>query len=587
MGAAKAAQSQKCHRDAGEMSYRESTVCALSAPERRADILCHARIKPRICGEFMRLIKTKRKAKMTLSRSEVHRRRAGLAKSTGAAAAATVAAGVLLGPPALAQDASTAAQLEALKQQLQQQQQQIERLQQQVASQPPAPAPATAVAAAAPASKPASPAMHAGPVTVTFGGFMELATIYRDKNETADVGSNFNTAIPYPNSSNYYLDEFRMSARQSRLAILAQGPQAGNNRAEGFIEFDFLGAAPTANSNESNSYSPRIRQAYGVYTNVSSGFSLLAGQAWSLAALYKGGLTQRNEAIPLTIDAQYVPGFNWTRNAQIRLVERFNDAFSAAISFESPQALIFNGPNPLPPDTVFNNPGGSLFYSGQNYSLDPAPDIIAKIALDPGFGHYELYGMARWFRDRAAGANDTQSGGGVGAGLILPLASNNRLDFRLSGLVGDGIGRYGSAQLPDVTLTPTGQFATIKEYHWLGGFEARPTPQWTLYVYAGEEHADAKAYTDETGTLGYGYGSPLYNNSGCLTLDGKCAANTKSIQQATGGAWWKYYQGELGNLQLGLQYSYTKREIFPGVGGDPDTHISIAMLSFRYYPYQR
>ncbi len=524
---------------------------------------------------------------MTLVRSQSYRRSGGVpTRSRLAMVAAAVTAGLLFLPSARAQDAATAAQLQTLKEQLQQQQQQIERLQQQL-SQPPASQTAAAAAPPPPVvvEKKGSAALHAGPVTLTFGGFMELGTIYRNRNETADIGSNWNTAIPFPNSPNYGLDEFRMSARQSRLSLLAQGPQHGSSRAEGYLEFDFLGAAPTANANESNSYTPRLRHVYGLYTRSDVGFSMLAGQTWSLATMFKSGMNVRSEAIPLTIDAQYVPGFNWTRNPQIRLVERFNDAVSLGLSLESPQALVFNGPNPLPPGTVYNNPGGSLYYSGQNYTLDPAPDVIAKVAFDPGYGHYELYGMARWFRDQVAGHNDIQNGNGVGGGLILPLI-HDALDFRLSGLVGDGIGRYGSAQLPDVTLTPTGHFATIHGYHWLAGLEAHPTSQWTLYLYAGEEHADDKAYVDEAG-LGYGYGSPTYDNSGCLTLGGKCAANTRSIKQGTAGAWWKYYQGELGNLQMGLQYSYTKREIFPGVGGSPDTNISVAMLSLRYYPYQR
>jgi hypothetical protein len=122
------------------------------------------------------------------------------------------------------------------------------------------------------------------------------------------------------------------------------------------------------------------------------------------------------------------------------------------------------------------------------------------------------------------------------------------------------------------------------------GFNYRPTTAWTVYGYLGEEHADAKAYTSVVGgnTLGYGYGSPLYDNSGCETLGStKCAANTKAVKQATLGAWWKYYQGTLGNLQFGIQGSYTKRQIFAGVGGNPDTSLTVGMLSFRYYPYQR
>ncbi len=41
--------------------------------------------------------------------------------------------------------------------------------------------------------------------------------IYRNHNEVADVSSNFNTGIPYPNQSQYHLSEFRATARQSRL----------------------------------------------------------------------------------------------------------------------------------------------------------------------------------------------------------------------------------------------------------------------------------------------------------------------------------------------------------------------------------
>lgn len=432
------------------------------------------------------------------------------------------------------------------------------------------------------------PGFSAGPVKVTFGGYTELATIYRDRNESADVGSNFSTGIPYANSSNDHLSEFRESARQSRLSILAQGPQDGDVQMEGYFEMDFLGAAPTANSNESNSYNMRVRNVYGTYYSKDSGFYLLAGQSWSLATLEKRGMKARSEQVPLTIDAQYVPGFNWTRNPQVRLVKEFNSVVSAGISFESPQALLFNGPNKPLETAVINNPGGSLFAPTNNYSLDFAPDVIAKVSFDPAFGHYELYGMGRWFRDRANGRNDTASGGGVGGGMVLPFTKD--IDFQASVLAGSGIGRYGSTQMPDATVKPDGTLATVKEYDAMVGLNYRPTTTWTLYAYAGTEHADAKAYSAVVGgnLLGYGYGSALYDNSGCL-LEGSsvCAANTRSVEQGTLGAWWKYYQGALGNLQFGFQGSYTKRKIFAGVGGDPATNLTVGMLSFRYYPYQR
>lgn len=436
--------------------------------------------------------------------------------------------------------------------------------------------------------QPAQPGISAGPLTITFGGFVELATIYRNHNETADVSSNFNTGIPFPNSSLYHLSEFRESARQSRISILTQGPQGGNASAEAYFEMDFQSSTPTANSVESNSYNPRLRQAYAIYRRKQEGFYFLAGQTFSLATLYRKGLTLRQEQIPTTIDGQYVPGFNWTRNPQVRFVKELGSTLALGVSVESPQASIFNGPNNPLVATTFNSPGGFLFAPNSTYSVDVAPDVIAKIAWDPGYGHYELYGLGRAFRDRADHHNETIFGGGVGAGTILPVT--RQLDVQLTALAGSGIGRYGAAQLPDVTVRPDGKLAAIRTYQSLLGVQYRPSPVWTIYSYAGIEHAVSKNFVAVVNgkALGYGYGSPLYDNSGCLTEGATaCAANTKTVAQLTAGAWWKYYQGELGNLQVGIQGSYTRRKTFAGLGGNPDANLTVGMVSFRFYPYQR
>jgi hypothetical protein len=506
----------------------------------------------------------------------------GRPRPTAVAAVVATALGVFIAPAAMSQtDTATAGDVQSLKNQVQQLQRQIDALQV-----PKAAAQSTPAAAAAPSE---GPGFQAGPVTVTFGGFTELATIFRNRNQVADVGSNWNGGIPFPNSANAHTSEFRESARQSRLTILAQGPQDGNALAEGYFEMDFVGAAPTANSNQSNSYNPRMRQIYGTYARKDSGFYMLAGQAWSFATLSSQGLRGHSEQVPMTIDGSFVPGFDWTWNPQLRFVKEFNNKLAAGISFESPQANIFNGPNALPANTVFSNPGGPGFASTSSYSTDVAPDVVAKVAFDPGFGHYELYGLARWFRDRTGSTNNTTTGGGVGGGLVLPVMANV-LNVQASFLAGRGIGRYGAAQLPDVTLRPDGSLATVSEYHALLGADYRPATDWTVYAYVGREHASARNFTAVANgtTLGYGYGSALYDNSGCLTLGSTvCVANTSSIDQATAGAWWKFYQGKLGNLQFGLQGSYTKRKTFAGVGGAPSANMTVGMLSFRYYPYQK
>jgi hypothetical protein len=457
---------------------------------------------------------------------------------------------------------------------------------------------------------PQAPAIQAGPLTVTLGGYTELAAIWRSRNETADVGSNFNTGIPMPNSPQSRVSEFRLTARQSRLSLLTQASPYEGAHAEAYFETDFLGAAPTANSVESNSYNLRMRNVYGRFIT-DRGFYLLAGQNWSLVTLYKTGLNPRDEDIPLTIDAQYVVGFNWDRNPQVRMVEKVSDSLSLGFSLESPQAIIATNNNvpasvtiagtsvtlsPYPPNTIYNNTGGSLLNPTVTYSLDIAPDIVLKAAADRAFGHFELYGLGRFFRSSVAGQDQTTAAGSVGAGAIIPLMPDV-LKVQASGLWGHGNGRYGSAQLPDVVVKPNGSLAALTEYQVLLGLLMTPTKELTVYGYLGREKVNSAVYSSTLTTRGvtlgpfaYGYGSPAYNNSGCYTLGAAastCVANTSDVNEVTGGFWWKYYQGELGNLQFGMQGAYLQRNTFGGVGGAPNTNIWICMGSFRYYPYQK
>ena len=164
-----------------------------------------------------------------------------------------------------------------------------------------------------------------GGVFVTLGGFTEAAGIWRSRNEVADIASNFNTGIPLPNSQLYYEHENRFSARQSRLSLLATGNPDPETELQAYFETDFQGDSPTANSNQSNSYTLRLRLAYATYARNDWGFYALGGQNWSLATMYRTGLIPRQENVPLTIDAQYVPGFTWTRNPQFRVVKEFDD----------------------------------------------------------------------------------------------------------------------------------------------------------------------------------------------------------------------------------------------------------------------
>lgn len=432
-----------------------------------------------------------------------------------------------------------------------------------------------------------------GGVTVTLGGFAELDGIFRTRNEVADISSNFNTGIPLPNSPLYHENEFRGSSHQSRLSLLMQGDVDSRQKLAAYVETDFQGAAPTANSVESNSYNPRLRQFYGTYDNSAWGLHVLAGQAWSLVTLQQTGITPRKEALPLVIDAQYVVGFNWTRQPQIRIVKEFAEhKLWAGFSVESPQAVFSVGPNgtgSLAGTPNYQNPGGSGFSSGTNYSDDIAPDIVAKLAWDPGFGHYEAFGLLRFLHDRVSvvggGHNNTAVAGGGGVGAIVPILGK-ALQFRGSMLAGYGIGRYGSAQLPDAILSQTGAPVPLPEIQALVGLEAHPVPEVDLYAYVGTAQASRRSFSE--GGKGYGYGSPLYVNTGCsIELStSPCQANTSGVVEGTLGAWWRFLHGAYGTAQVGAQYEYIRRSVFSGVGGSRGTDNNTVLIGFRYLPFQ-
>src|SRR5215472_11645883 len=162
-------------------------------------------------------------------------------------------------------------------------------------------------------------------VKVTFGGFLAGESVWRQRNEVTSGATDLPfSQLPFPNSPLYHENEWRATAAQSRFSVLATGDIDPVQHLQGYYEMDFLGAGVTANSRESNSYNLRIRQAFFAYDNDDWHVHFLAGQAWSLLTQDRVGIIPRMENVPLTIDAQYVVGFNWARQEQVRFVYDWN-----------------------------------------------------------------------------------------------------------------------------------------------------------------------------------------------------------------------------------------------------------------------
>jgi hypothetical protein len=525
-------------------------------------------------------------------------------------------------------------------------------------------------------------AIHYKNIAITPGGFVAAETVTRQRAASADINTPF-TGIPYPGNALSKVFESNLTARQSRLSLLGES-KIGNVKLTGYWEADWLGTGVTSNNRQSNSYVLRQRIIYG-QAALRNGWSFTGGQQWSLATEDKKGIENRQEAIPLTIDPQYNVGFTWARQYGFRVVKNFSGKFAVGVAVEAPQATIGgrgfssvtsttigSASTTTTGNTFLDAPGsgGGLFnfVDTSGYSVNKAPDIIVKAAADPGWGHYEVFGIFSDFRNRiypcgvvgtnasdtappttirtiacpvdgstspsALGAfNDTRNGGGGGVNFRLPIVPK-KLDLAVQGLAGDGVGRYGSAQLADLTFRPNGTEALIRTAHGLGELEFH-SAKLDAYAYGGAEYAARAAYqgynsitvsktpaippnaanpagdsattttTFKLNQIG-GYGSPFANNSGCVkelppanttgastvgtpSSGSSCAGDTRVIMEGTLGFWYKFYQGPKGGLRLGIQYSYFSKNGWSGnngkpvIGFAPKAVDNMVWTSLRYY----
>jgi hypothetical protein len=493
-------------------------------------------------------------------------------------------------------------------------------------------------------------AVHYKGITITPGGFLAAETVWRDHALGSDVNTPFNS-IPFAGATASHLSEFFGAGRQSRIAMLAEG-KLGSAKLSGYMEGDFLSAGITSNNNQSNSYTLRQRQVWA-QAALNSGWTFTGGQMWSLVTETKQGVDNRSEALPMTIDAQYNVGFSWARQYGFRVSKSIGSDMFWAFSVENSQATLGGHAALGQNNFVIGSQGtsGGLYNATSNYSFNPAPDFVTKFVFQPkGLGHYEAYALVSDFRDRifpcggvitatngvlpppvpcgsgnipnASGAyNSSKIGGGVGINARGTFAQKFDLGFHV--LAGNGVGRYGSAGLPDVIARPDGVLVPVRNYQALGTLEYH-TKRLDIYTNVGLEYEGRTAYT--FAGKGAGYGSSLFNNSGCynegapgptatnvdtpgstagttgsgtvpITGPGgapltpgfnpsnpaNCNGDTRSIIEGTIGFWYKFYNGPKGRLQWGPQYSYIDRNTWSGVGGNPNAQENMFFTSFRYY----
>lgn len=500
-------------------------------------------------------------------------------------------------------------------------------------------------------------------ISLTPGGFMAAETVWRQHALSADVNTPFNS-IPFYGSPMDHESEFNASGRQSRISLLVQG-QLSSVKIGGYYEMDFLSAGTTSTYTQSNSFTLRQRQFWG-QAAFNNGFTITGGQMWSLVTETKKGMDNRTEATPQTVDAAYQVGFSWARQYGFRVTKDFADKVWLGFAVENPETTVtFHLPSGAPSNFFLVGAPGST--SGlenpiANYAFSAWPDLVFKAAFEPGWGHYEVFGILSGFRDRiypcgiapanvtepcgfigpigVSAFNDNRTGGGIGANARVTFFK--KVDLGIHVLGGDGIGRYGSAGLPDATIRDTGiqadgtlapgsgTLALIRSYQALGSLELHPSQKLDIYMYVGGEYAGRTQYTYNPNyptpptvldNEGYGAlnlanygcgveqapGSPVSTPTGVGGSSGfvpgsltNCAGDTRNIIEGTFGFWYRFYKGSRGTIQWGPQYSYIQRNTWVGCAAQtpcgmgvengvtvtnsaPHAVENMLFTSFRYY----
>jgi len=357
---------------------------------------------------------------------------------------------------------------------------------------------------------------------------------------------------------------------------------------------------------QSNSYTPRLRQAFADYDDAPWQTYGLAGQAWSLATPFKTGLDPFQRATPPTIDGLYVAGYDYLRVPVLRVVKGFGPVW-LGLEADSPQTVVGGSPSSLTPSAPCVSAGNCLYtsYAGggglnpqQSYSVNAMPDLIGKAAVDTAYGHYEVFGVLRQFETQVSfptnkagttgrSENFSATGGGVGATAFIPVTQY--AEFQGDVMTGHGIGRYGAAGLSDVTFGLNGAPQPLYEVMGMAGITGHVLPGLDIYAMGGIEQQGRSYFNARVGgsTVSGGYGNPAFNNAGCFNPNAGsgCAGNNYRLSLWTVGYNWKAWEGPFGAVQTGLQYEYGVREAYGGKGGKPTGIDNMVFANVRYIPF--
>ncbi|MFL1467073.1 DcaP family trimeric outer membrane transporter [Marinobacter sp. HN1S83] len=280
-----------------------------------------------------------------------------------------------------------------------------------------------------------------GNTTISFGGFIKADAVFGSNGNGTMNGYSAGSARAFASAAASGESDWKtgFSARESRISIGTKTEDVVGHTLTTYIEMDFNKGPNDGNEIVSNSYSPRLRQAYGSWNN------------WDFGQTYT------------------------TFTDLAAMPEILNQGKQSAFIYATQPMIRYN----------MAAPGGKLMVSLENpedgypdnsYDDQSYPDLAMRYQIRGNYGFYSIAGLVRNFEDNAA--DETKVDGAVSLSARIPTIGRD--DLRLQYSYG-ALGRYmGLFSYPDVDLgaLAMGDVEPLKTYGATAAYRHFWSPAW-------------------------------------------------------------------------------------------------------------
>ncbi|WP_273429136.1 DcaP family trimeric outer membrane transporter [Marinobacter sp.] len=306
-----------------------------------------------------------------------------------------------------------------------------------------------------------------GDTTVTIGGFIKADVLAGSNGNGWKNAYSVGLARTFAAAARDGESDWKtgFSARESRISIGTKTSDVAGHDLKTYVEMDFnQGANADGNEVVSNSYAPRLRQAYGAWNN------WLFGQTYTtftdLAAL------------PEILDQGKQAAFVYVRQPMIRYTMAAPGG-KLMLALENPEDGF-----------------GSESYDDQSY-----PDLVARYQIRNELGMYSVAGIVRNIEDDAA--DETVTTGAFSLSARIPTVGRD--DVRLQYNYGD-LGRYmGLFSYPDVdrAALAAGDVEPLKTFGATAAYRHFWSPNWRSSLSVSHTEIVDELTAPPAGTLSY------------------------------------------------------------------------------------